>query len=115
MNGQALQFGVTTAQSSDLVDRALVTRHRRPVSPVVLGAGDSLTVRPFDPYYYAALSLVAAEGWPEGCKGEIAEPDRAAADSELAGMAGSADEGFFEEARVGHLYAFTLRITCAGS
>ncbi|WP_420558676.1 DUF1007 family protein [Roseovarius sp.] len=111
----ALELGPAEALSVGMRDGALVTRHRRPVEALELDAGEMLRLEPYDPYYYASLSLVGVEGLPEGCTARIVPPDTDAADARVAEMGNSDDEMFFEEAKVGVHYAFAAEVTCAGS
>ena len=113
--GGALELGPAEALSVEMRDGALVTRHRRPVEAVKVGAGETLQLKPYDPYYYAALRLAEVGGVPEGCTAQIMPPDKDAADALVAEMGNSEDEMFFEEAKVGVHYAFTAEVTCAGS
>ncbi|CAN0227516.1 unnamed protein product [Chrysoparadoxa australica] len=111
----AVALGPAEALSVGMQDGALVTRHRRPVAAREIGAGEMLRMKPYDPYYYAALSLVGIDGLPDGCTARIVPPDTDAADARVAEMGNSNDELFFEEAKVGVHYAFTAEVTCAGS
>ncbi len=111
--GAAVALGPAEALSVAMKEGALVTRHRRALAAPMAAGG--LRLMPYDPYYYAALRLVAVEGLPEGCAARIVAPDTAAADARVAGMAGSGDEMFFEEAKVGIHYAYAAEVTCAGS
>ncbi|KRS12252.1 hypothetical protein XM53_11385 [Roseovarius atlanticus] len=111
----AVTLGPAEALSVGMRDGALVTRHRRPVAALEIGAGEVLRLEPYDPYYYAALSLVQMDGLPEGCAARIVPPDKEAADARVAEMGNSDDEMFFEEAKVGVHYAFSAEVTCVGS
>lgn len=112
---ERLRLGPAEAMSVGMRDGALVTRHRRAVGPMTREALDDLRLEPFDPYYYAALSLIGMEGLPEGCKARITPPNTDEADARVAQMGNTENEGFFEEARVGRHYAFTAEVTCAAS
>lgn len=110
--GARVPLGAPEALSVALEEGKLVTRHRRPVP----GArADGLAVRPYDPSYYAALSLGAVSGLPEGCRSEIIPPDIAAADAKVESLGGAGREAVFEEVEVGIYYADTLEVTCASS
>lgn len=111
----AVALGPAEALSVGLTDGALVTRHRRPVAALEIEPGETLRLEPYDPYYYAALSLVGMEGVPAGCETRIIAPDTDAADARVAEMGDSNNEMFFQEAKVGVHYAFTAEVTCAGS
>ncbi|WP_135501932.1 DUF1007 family protein [Roseovarius aestuariivivens] len=91
----------------------IVTRHRRPLSRPF--SPDGLIVRPFDPSYYAALSLSGRVEPPEGCLTRLEAPNKEAADAKVASLGGFDDEGVFEETLVGTYYADTLTLTCAQS
>lgn len=90
----------------------IVTRHVRSFDPID-PAG--LVVRPYDPSYYAALSLKAAGGLPDGCRARIEPADTVAADAIVASLGGTSNETLFEEVEVGIHYADTLEIRCAPS
>lgn len=113
--GEKLTLGPAEPLSIGLRDGALVTRHRRTMAPVDPAAKDGMRLEPYDPYYYAALSLSEVEGLPEGCAARIVAPDTAAAEARIAEMGNSDDEMFFEEAKVGGYFAFAAEVTCAGS
>lgn len=104
-----LSLGPPEALSIRMEDGHIVTRHRRPVTAA--GSGD-MTVRAFDPSYYAALSMTGAMTLPEGCTGKLSEADDAAADEKVEGLGNTADEGFFNAVEVGRYYADTLIVTC---
>jgi len=93
----------------------LVTRHRRAVAPIDLG--ETLVIQPYDPYYYAALSLMQENGLPDGCTGTINHADAEAADAVISelGWTGFGDEAVFNEVKIGIYFADTLEVTCAGS
>lgn len=112
---RALQLGRAEPVSVTLVDGALVTRHRRALEPVDVKAVEALRLQPYDPYYYAAISLAGVNGLPEGCALEVIAPDTDAADALVAEMGATQNEAFFEEVKVGIHYAFTAEVTCAGS
>lgn len=103
-------LGPPEALSVTIKEGRLVTRHRRPVTPV---APDGLVVRSYDPSYYAALRLSGAVGLPAPCDGRIEPPDRAAADALLESLGGAGREAVFEQTEVGVHYADTLVISCA--
>ena len=102
-------LGSPKAVSVHIEDGRLITRHRRPLGPVAPGG---LTVQPYDPYYYAALSLTGEVALPEGCTGQVQGADRAAADARVDDLGGAQNEATFEEARVGVYYADTLVVAC---
>ncbi len=112
-DGEKIALGPPEPIDVTLEGGQIVTRHLRPFGPV---AADKLVIRPYDPSYYAALSLVAVKGLPEGCAAKIEAPDTEAADAIVAGMGGTSyDPLFFEEVEVGIHYAYSGRITCAPS
>mgnify|MGYP005855529999 FL=1 len=98
-------------------DGSLVSTHLRRLSePVVPGAED-LVVQVYDPSFYTSYLIV---GTPVltggvGCRVQVFEPDRAAADARLQAamdeLAGGADaEGAFPA--IGSAYAEEARISC---
>jgi ABC-type uncharacterized transport system substrate-binding protein len=90
----------------------LVTRHHRAlVSP----ATAPLSVRPYDPSYYAALTLMAAPDLPEGCAARIIPPDSDVAQEKLDTLNSRGDEGVFEEVSLGIYFAETVEISCPRS
>ncbi|MBU3259475.1 DUF1007 family protein [Roseovarius sp. PS-C2] len=90
----------------------IVSRHIRHFDPV---AADGLVGRPYDPSYYAALTLKEVTGLSDGCAVSVERADSKAADAIVAKMGNSAEEGFFEEAHVGIHYADAFEVTCAPS
>lgn len=111
--GADLPLGPPEALSVALEDGHLVTRHLRPVAVPVPAA--DLVVRPYDPSYYAALSLTGTVDAPEGCEARIVPPDREAAAAQVAALGGFGDESTFEDVLVGGYYADTLILSCAQS
>jgi len=109
--GEAVTLGPPEALSLRIEGDRLITRHRRPVAQPV--APDGLVVRPYDPSYYAALTLSGALGLPGGCEGRIDPPDRAAADALVESLGGAGREAVFEDTELGVHYADTLVISCA--
>ena len=109
---QNLTLGTPEAVSVGLKDGRIVTTHRRTVPSV--NAKD-LVAAPYDPFYYAALTLVSATGLPKACRAEINRADKAEADAQVADLGNTNTELFFEEARVGIYYADRVRVTCSGS
>ncbi len=108
-----LALAAPEALSLELRQGRIVTRHRRPLkAPAPLTA---LDVQPYDPSYYAALTLREMPGMPAGCTGEILRPDTEAADAKLEKLGGLNNEGLFEEVQVGIYYADTLVVTCGSS
>ena len=108
-----LQLAPPEALSVTLQEGRIVTRHRRPLSiPVALKA---LDVQPYDPSYYAALSLNDPPLLPAGCEGDILRADTEAANARVEALGGLDNEGLFEEVMVGIYYADTLVVTCASS
>ena len=90
----------------------LVTRHRRALlTPAVA----PLSVRPYDPSYYAALTLKGAPALPEGCAAKIIAPDSDAAQEKLETLNSRGYEGVFEEVSLGIYFAQTLEISCPES
>lgn len=107
-----LALGAPRALSVEMRDDRLVTRHFRPLAaPAPMP--ERLQLRPYDPFYYAALELAGAVRLPEGCTGEIAEPDRARAEEKLDSLTEADDESIFDEVRIGIFFAYTLEVTCA--
>jgi ABC-type uncharacterized transport system substrate-binding protein len=104
-------LGSPQALSLELRDGHLVTRHLRPLATPVAPTG--LIVRPYDPSYYAALSLSDHVKAPAGCDVRVIPPDRKAADAQVEALGGFGDEATFEEALVGGYYADTLVLSCA--
>ena len=88
----------------------LMTRHRRAFAPTEL---NGVIVRPFDPTFYAAMTLNRAVLLPEGCTGRVDKPDLDKADALVESLGGAnADEAVFEEALIGSFFADTLVVTC---
>lgn len=102
-------LGPPEALSVRMENGQIVTRHRRPVTPVRPG---KMTVRAYDPSYYAALSMTGAMELPAGCVGSVTEADEAAADEQVEDLGNTADEGFFDAVEVGQYYADRLVVTC---
>ncbi|MEQ8898483.1 MAG: DUF1007 family protein [Roseovarius sp.] len=108
-DGSKLSLGPPEALTLRMEDGHIVTRHRRPVRadiPV------RMTVRAFDPSYYAALSMSGEVNLPAGCTGKLAEADEAAADEKVETLGNTSAEDFFEAVEVGRYYADTLEVTC---
>lgn len=110
--GEKVSLGAPKATHVGMEDGQIVTRHIRPLNAV---SAKNITLRPYDPSYYAALDLVAVAGLPDGCKTEIIEPDTIAADAKVENLGGAGMEAFYEEVQVGIHYADELRVTCAPS
>jgi len=110
--GEKLSLGAPEATHASMEGGRIVTRHIRPVDPVV---PTNLTVRPYDPSYYAALDLIEVAGLPEVCETEIIQPDTDAADAKVETLGGVGVEAVYEEVQVGIYYADELRVTCAPS
>ncbi len=110
--GEKVTLGTPEAVSVDLVDGQIVSVHRREVAPVAL---QGLRAEPFDPFYYAALSLRKVSGVPERCEIRITRPDKAEVANWVSGLGDQSGEAFFEEFRVGKYYTDRLDVTCAAS
>ncbi|NHQ75968.1 DUF1007 family protein [Roseovarius gahaiensis] len=110
--GQTVTLDPPKATYADLQEGRVVTRHTRRFAPV---AADGLVGRPYDPAYYAALTLDEVSGLSDACAVAVERPDTAAADAIVAKLGNSADEGFFDEVQVGIHYADTFEVTCAAS
>jgi len=108
--GETITLDPPEPIAAHLDEGRIVTRHLRRFTPL---RPASLVVRPYDPSYYAALTLSRVGGLPDGCKRRIEEADKDAADEIVAGLGGAANENLFEEVEVGIHYADTLEITCA--
>lgn len=104
-----VSLGPPRALSLRMEDGHIVTRHRRPVS---VDIPRQMTVRAFDPSYYAALSMSGEMVLPDGCAGTLTEADETAADEKVETLGNTADEDFFEAVEVGRYYADTLEVTC---
>lgn len=102
-------LGPPEALSVRMEDGHIVTRHHR---PVVSAVAADMTVRAYDPSYYAALSMSGEMNLPEGCEGELSEADEAAADDKVESLGNTADEGFFDAVEVGQYYADILVVRC---
>ena len=109
---EKIALGPAEPMDAMMQDGRIVTRHVRAFAPV---AADALVIRPYDPSYYAALSLRDVEGLPEGCVAAMEDADTEAADAIVAELGGSGYEAFFDEVEVGIHYADTGRIECAPS
>lgn len=110
--GQKVILDPPKATYADLQEGRIVTRHTRSFAPVT---ADGLVGRPYDPSYYAALTLDKVMGVPGTCAVAVERPDTAAADAIVAKLGNSADEGFFDEVQVGIHYADTFEVKCAAS
>lgn len=109
---QTLVLGAPEALSVDIEEGQLVTVHRRTFAPT---DPDALVVEPFDPYYYADLTLRSVSGLPDSCETRITRPDKAEVAEWVAGLGNQTGEDFFEEFRVGKYYTDRLEVTCATS
>lgn len=96
----------------------LTSTHLRRLSEPVALTGAELVVQIYDPSFYTAYSIAANPvlTGAQGCKAQVFEPDRDAADArleaalqELAGAEGS--ETDFPA--IGSAYAEEVRVTCA--
>ncbi len=105
-------LGTPEAISVELVDGQLETVHRRSLEPT---DAHDLVVEPFDPYYYAALTLRSVNGLPETCDTDIVRPNQEEVAEWVAGLGDQSGESFFEEFRVGKYYTDRLEVTCATS
>lgn len=99
-------------------DGSLVSTHLRRLSaPVALGTED-LVVQVYDPSFYTSYLIAETPvlSGGEGCRVQVFEPDRDAADARLQAaldeLAGSA-EAETEFPAIGAAYAEEARITCA--
>ncbi|WP_238364297.1 DUF1007 family protein [Mesobacterium pallidum] len=88
----------------------IIATHYRAIDPVPL---DGLSLRTFDPTYFVDYRL-AGISLPQGCTARIDEADEAAANKAVEEMTGQTTEELFEEIEIGHLYADSARIICAG-
>lgn len=107
--GGKLSLGPPESLSLEMEDGHIVTRHRRPVSAEVPGR---MTVRAYDPSYYAALSMIGEMILPDGCTGQLTEADEAAADETVENLGDPGEEDFFDTVEVGRYYADTLEVSC---
>ncbi len=107
--GGKLSLGPPEALSLRMEDGQIVTRHRRPVSTEM---PRGMTVRAYDPSYYAALSMIGEMILPDGCTGELTRADTAAADETVETLGNTGAEDFFDTFEVGRFYADTLEVTC---
>ncbi|MRU14462.1 DUF1007 family protein [Roseovarius sp. A21] len=110
--GEKVALGGPKATHATMEGGRIVTRHIRPVEAL---APMHLTVRPYDPSYYAALDLVEVTGLPEICETELIQPDTDAADQKVETLGGVGMEAVYDEVQVGIYYADELRVTCAPS
>ncbi|MDR7125796.1 DUF1007 family protein [Pseudotabrizicola sp. 4114] len=98
-------------------DGSLVSTHLRRLSAPVAPVGEDLVVQVYDPSFYTSYLIaqtpVLTGG--EGCRVQVYEPDRAAADARLEAamqeLAGSADAET-EFPAIGAAYAEEARVTC---
>jgi ABC-type uncharacterized transport system substrate-binding protein len=109
---EKLSLGAPKATHVGMQEGRIVTRHIRLLDAV---RAKDITLRPYDPSYYAALDLVAVAGLPEGCESEIIQPDTEAADAKVEDLGGAGMEAIYDEVQVGIYYADELRVTCASS
>lgn len=110
--GQPLALGPPRSEGIALNGDRIVTRHVRPLDPV---APDGLVIRPYDPSYYAALSLSGEITLPDHCTATVDGSD-AEADTILPQAATIEDDAdLFEELKPGIHFADTLRVTCGPS
>jgi ABC-type uncharacterized transport system substrate-binding protein len=107
-----IALGPPEALGVTLEGNRIVSRHRRALGPV---APAGLVVKPYDPSYYAALTLVDVSGLPAGCAGTVQSPDRAEAAARAQDVMGEVTEDRFAEVEVGVYYADTLEVRCAPS
>lgn len=105
-------LGAPEALSLELVDGRLVTRHLRPLEPV---SPDGLVLRPFDPSYFAAITLTGTVETPADCTGHILNADPGEAGRQAAALLRDGGEAAFEDVAVGVLFADTLVVECARS
>lgn len=110
--GEKVSLGAPKATHASMQGGRIVTRHIRPVEAL---PPIDLTVRPYDPSYYAALDLIEVAGVPEVCDSEIIPSDTDAADAKVETLGGVGMEAVYEEVQVGIYYADELRVTCAPS
>ncbi len=110
--GEKVTLDPPKATYADLQEGRIVTRHMRSFAPMPV---DGLVGRPYDPSYYAALTLDQVMGLSGGCAVAVERPDTAAADAIVAKLGNRGDERFFDEVQVGIHYADTFEVTCAPS
>jgi len=110
--GGKIELGAAEATYAGMDGGRIVTRHIRPIDPMPFS---DLTLRPYDPSYYAALDLVEVTGLPSGCKSDIIQPDTKAADAKVEALGGAGMEAIFDEVQVGIYYADELRVSCVAS
>ena len=105
-------LGAPEALDVRLEGDQLVTRHRR---EIVTPVAAPLTLRPYDPSYYAALGMLGAPTLPEGCTAQILPPESGAAEAKLKALNAKGDDGVFEEVSIGIYFAETVDISCPAS
>lgn len=99
-------------------DGALISTHLRRLSAPVSPVGEDLVVQVYDPSFYTSYLIAATPVLTggEGCRVQVYEPDRAAADARLQAamdeLSGS-DEVEGEFPAIGSAYAEEARISCA--
>ena len=113
-----IAMGRPTEATASYLDGRITSTHLRAfASPVKVGTVP-LILQAYDPTYYTAYEIsgtVTLTGAPAGCKAQVFEADKAAADRELQAafdeLQGSDTESQFPA--VGAAYADELRVTCA--
>ncbi|WP_101067334.1 DUF1007 family protein [Roseovarius salinarum] len=111
-DGGRVALSAPRATGVQLRDGRLVSSHTRDLGPI---APDGLVIRPYDPSYYAALTLTDVRGLPGGCATDVEAADDTAADAKVADLMGTPTEAGFAEVKVGRFYADTLTVSCAPS
>lgn len=96
----------------EIQDGRLVTRHARRLGPV---GADGLVVRPYDPSYFAAITLGSTPQVPQGCTAHVLEANPDDAALEMAALLDMPSEVGVEDTTVGILFADTMVIECAPS
>jgi ABC-type uncharacterized transport system substrate-binding protein len=103
-------LGPPHALTLDVRDGRLVTRHARSLGPV---GPDGLVVQPYDPSYFAAITVGDAPQAPEGCAARVLRADPDAAAVEMAAQLDMPSDVGTEDTTIGILFADTMVIECA--
>lgn len=120
LGDQPLALSPPTDTTAEYVGGRLISSHLRRIEPAVTpGAEDAaLVVQVYDPSFYTSYMIIETPvlTGTTGCRVQVFEPDREAADAMLLAaleeLSGSADTEA-EFPAIGSAYAEEARITCA--
>lgn len=118
LDGAPLALGPPGDWAADWVEGRAVSAHSRALSAPVDIAGRKLVIRPFDPGYYTAYTLVAAPRFSgrAACPATLYEPDPGAVSGDLAAAVAELGADMTPEAaglpQLGGLLAEEAVVTC---